>query len=183
MPLRPTPAREDTMLNWLKNQTLHNWSSAPIVNDGETIIDATAAQIYEKLDFATPLNAYSERGYVFGAGNPAYDIFEATDPGEPGKTLIFEVTEARPGKRYCYRTTIRDADADCPVIESSSEYTIIPQKDGRQLLHLQESSVLASGLNRHAYILERAKLNFSVFRTLARLRLHLELGTDLRDIN
>ena len=104
------------MLNWLKNQTLHNWSSAPIVNDGETIIDATAAQIYEKLDFATPLNAYRERGYVFGAGNPAYDIFEATDPGEPGKTLIFEVTEARPGKRYCYRTTIRDADADCPVI-------------------------------------------------------------------
>ena len=43
--------------------------------------------------------------------------------------------------------------------------------------------MLASGLNRHAYILERAKLNFSVFRTLARLRLHLELGTDLRDIN
>jgi len=50
-------------------------------------------------------------------------------------------------------------------------------------LHLQETSTLTPGLDRNQYILERAKLNFSVFRTLARLRLHLELGTDLRNIN
>lgn len=171
------------MLNWLKNQTLQNWASSPIVNDGETVIDATAAQIYEKLDLASPGNALRGRGFTFGPGNPAYDIFEATDPSQPDVTLVFEVTEARPRKRYCYRTTTRSHDAACPVVESASEYTIIPQKDGRQLLHLQETSVLAPGLNRHEYVLERAKLNFSVFRTLARLRLHLELGTDLRDIN
>lgn len=171
------------MLNWLKNQTLQNWASAPIVNDGETIIDAPAAQIFEKLDLASPRNALRERGFVFGAGNPAYDIFEATDPDQPGATLVFEVTESRPRKRYCYRTTTRSNDADCAVLESACEYTIIPQKDGRHLLHLQETSTLAQGLSRDQYVLERAKLNFSVFRTLARLRLHLELGTDLREIN
>ena len=69
------------------------------------------------------------------------------------------------------------------MLESSCEFTIVPQKDGRHLLHLQETSTLTPGLDRNQYILERAKLNFSVFRTLARLRLHLELGTDLRNIN
>jgi hypothetical protein len=171
------------MLNWLKNQTLQNWASAPIVNDGETVIDAPAAEIFERLNLASPKNALRQRGFVFGAGNPAYDIFEADDPDHPGVTLVFEVTESRARKRYCYRTTTRSTDPACAVIESSCEYTIIPQKDGRHLLHLQESSTLAPGLDRNQYILERAKLNFSVFRTLARLRLHLELGTDLRDIN
>ena len=171
------------MLNWLKNQTLENWANAPIVNDGETVIDAPAAEIFERLDLASPSNALRQCGFTFGAGNPAYDIFEASDPDQPDVTLVFEVTESRPRKRYCYRTTARSTDKHCAVTESSCEFTIVPQKDGRHLLHLQETSTLTPGLDRNQYILERAKLNFSVFRTLARLRLHLELGTDLRNIN
>jgi hypothetical protein len=170
------------MLNWLKNRTFQDWANAPIVNDGETIIDASAAAIFDKLDLASPRNALRERGFAFGDGNPAYDIFEASAPDLPDTPLVFEVTESRPNKRYCYRTTPRAWSEGVAVLESASEFTIIPQKDGRHLLHLQETCLLAPRLNRDQYVLERAKLSFSVFRTLARLRLNLESGVDLKSL-
>ena len=166
------------MLNWIKNHTQKNWPAASIENDGETVIAASAADIFERLDLASPRNALRERGFVFGPGNPAYNIFEATDPAQPEIVQIFEVTEYLPRKRYCFRSTFHSEASVGGLLEAASEYTIVPQKDGRHLLHLQETSVLKPGLTRNQYILERATLNFSVFRNLARLRLHIELGAD-----
>lgn len=161
------------MLGWLKHPGHNDWANEAVVHDGETLIEATAEDIFARLDFASPKNALRERGFVFGQGNPAYNIFEATDPANPDVTLVFEVTESEPGKRYCFRTV---PQGDSALVESESEYTITPQGDGRHLLHLTETSVLEQGLSRNQYVLERATLSFSVFRNLARLKLHIELG-------
>ncbi len=161
------------MLSWLKHPGHTDWADEAVVHDGETLIEASAEDIFARLDFASRHNALRERGFAFGAGNPAYNIFEVTDPSHPDARLVVEVTESVPGKRYCFRTLPQGGSA---LVESASEYTITPQGDGTHLLHLTETSVLERGLSRNQYVLERATLSFSVFRNLARLKLHIELG-------
>ncbi|KCZ54098.1 hypothetical protein HY29_03225 [Hyphomonas beringensis] len=166
------------MLNWLKNQAHTKWADVPASQDGETLIHASAQEIYEKLDFSSPGNALRERGFKFGPGNPAYRIYELTDPDIPESRLIFEVIEAQPGKRYAYRVLRYVEGNESPVSEAEREYTIEPAPQGGHFLHLKETSTLEENVHRDEYVLARAQLNFRVFRNLARLKLHVELGAD-----
>lgn len=166
------------MLNWLKRTTHSDWAVAPVPHDGETLIDASAHDIFEHLDLASPRNALRARGFVFGPGNPSYNIYELTDPRIPDLTHIMEVTESIPGERYCLRTSFEGPESLCALLESSSEYTITPHAEGGHVLHLAETNVMQPGLTRNQYVLERANLSFSVFRNLTRLKLQIELGAD-----
>ena len=149
----------------------------PLSTDNETVIHATPEAIFAALDLASPRNALRQRGFTIEA-NRSQTRFTLTDPRMPEETLILEVISRSPPREYAVRMSTVSHTGTEPEKQTTRVFGIEQRVDRACQVTLSEVTSFSTPLSRDRYVLERASQGFSVFRTLARLKLQVELGLD-----
>ena len=167
----------DVMLKLKRTRAQFPDFDEPMRAENETVIHATPEAIYEKLDLASPKNALRQRGFAMKPGT-AEDSFIVTDPRLPDDSLVFDVISQTPPREYAVQIRPVPTDDPTKVKETTRIYQIEQRVDRACRVVLSEITTFSAPLSRDRYVLERASQGFSVFRTLARLKLHIELGLE-----
>ncbi|MEM6666825.1 MAG: SRPBCC family protein [Pseudomonadota bacterium] len=150
----------------------------PIVVEVDIDIEASADDVFDLLDLASPKCALRERGMDFGEAPELKNRYSATMADMPGMVFHFEVQEREKPSRYVFASWF-DSDEPLGALEQGhSVYVIRAYDNGHCSVELTETATLTPGLSQGERASEDAMIRLSVVQDLMKLKLHAEGGAD-----